>query len=290
MVLFGLSDGINSDKEVTEDILSMVSDTERVDTVMYGGDTDAVKTEFSKCSFVICTRFHAIVTCLSMNIPFIPVSYEVKTKHLLEDIGYKGVRFDYKEMAGLAEAVEKIASYTDSSVAPDLYDKDMFNEYISGSGRKLSELKEKLNAPACTDAISKEFDTESPYTEVIYGKKEGEIVTRRKAREKEILDAMDSYVSTIEKLKADVEEHVETINKLNDENKGLFTQIEEANDRNSELFKTIEETNARNAEYFKIIEEVNARNAECNKTIEELNAKLDVRPAFLKNLNKNNKS
>lgn len=87
-VLFSLSSGSTSDTQVAEAILDGVIEPERVRHSIYSGDTAAIKREIASCEIVICTRLHAMISCIAMGIPFIPVVYEVKMEHILQDIGY----------------------------------------------------------------------------------------------------------------------------------------------------------------------------------------------------------
>lgn len=90
VTLFSLSSGNTSDAEVSEAILSGVTEKDRAIHRIYAGDTAAIKEELAGCDLVICTRLHAMISCIAMNVPFIPVIYEVKMEHLLADIGYQG--------------------------------------------------------------------------------------------------------------------------------------------------------------------------------------------------------
>lgn len=88
VTLFSLSDGNTSDAGVAEEILEGVTERERVRHRVYTGDIAAIKRELASCELVICTRLHAMISCIAMGVPFIPIVYEVKMGNILQDIGY----------------------------------------------------------------------------------------------------------------------------------------------------------------------------------------------------------
>lgn len=89
VVLFSLSSGNTSDTSVVEAILPGVTEPARVKHLVYTGDIASVKAEIASCELVICTRLHAMISCIAMHIPFIPIVYELKIANILQDIGYR---------------------------------------------------------------------------------------------------------------------------------------------------------------------------------------------------------
>lgn len=62
-----------------------------------GTNTEQVLKELAQSAYVIATRFHATVLALAAGRPVLPLIYSDKTKHLLEDIGFTGLRLDLRE-------------------------------------------------------------------------------------------------------------------------------------------------------------------------------------------------
>lgn len=87
VTLFSLSHGTISDKEVAEEILSGVTERGRVKHVIYTGDTGSIKEKIAGCDLMICTRLHAMISCIAMNVPFIPIIYDVKMENILNELG-----------------------------------------------------------------------------------------------------------------------------------------------------------------------------------------------------------
>jgi len=96
--------GNTSDTAVAEAVISGVTKKERVSHVAYTDDTAAIKEELAKCELVACTRLHAMVSCIAMGIPFIPVIYEVKMEHILDEIGYENKVY-FSEPEGIEQLV-----------------------------------------------------------------------------------------------------------------------------------------------------------------------------------------
>ncbi len=116
-VIFSLSSGTTSDMAVTEQILSGVNKRERVRHSVYTGNIRAIKEEIANCDLVICTRLHAMISCIAMEVPFIPVAYEVKMEHILQDIGYSRGIIRFRDTQGLAAQMEQVL--TENWQAPE---------------------------------------------------------------------------------------------------------------------------------------------------------------------------
>jgi len=54
----------------------------------YTGNIKSYLSEFSSCTKLIASRFHAIILGLKFEIPTLPISYGAKTDYLLKDINY----------------------------------------------------------------------------------------------------------------------------------------------------------------------------------------------------------
>lgn len=102
-VILALSSGSVRDKEVAAAIIEKVTEPARVRICTYDGDLENMQQELKQCDLVICTRFHALVACIAMGIPYCPVNYEVKMDNLLQEIGYPGEQFHFKEIKYLRD-------------------------------------------------------------------------------------------------------------------------------------------------------------------------------------------
>ena len=119
VTLFSLSSGSTSDAEVSEAILSGVTEKDRVTHRCYAGDTAAIKEALAGCDAVICTRLHAMISCIAMHIPFLPVIYEVKMEHLLADIGYRGQKCFFPNTQELLPQLTQVLSEAGQNARAD---------------------------------------------------------------------------------------------------------------------------------------------------------------------------
>lgn len=240
---FGLSDGIHSDRDVIEDIVKEPSEEfvipkDRTDTVIYQGDTDSVKKSFAECSLVICTRYHAILTCIAGQIPFIPISYEVKTDHLFHEIEYEGTIYSYDNPEGIRESVALFGKQDNPNAF--LCKKESIEKYVTKSEHLLPGINELLNSTGEKKdfTIQKEKHPDFDETEILYGEKTAKDVNKIKQERESI--------------------------------KEYTNVIKELNEKNAEYFKLIEEVNARNAEYFSLIEKLNGENATLRQELDTI--------------------
>lgn len=126
-VLLSLSDGNTSDTAVAEEILKGVAEGERVKHTVYTGDIAAIKAEIAGCELVICTRLHAMISCIAMGVPFIPIVYEVKIEHILQDIGYRKTVIPFADTGALTAHMEEMLAES----AEPLWTPEGAQEYIS---------------------------------------------------------------------------------------------------------------------------------------------------------------
>ena len=83
------------DCEAANELIKICSCT-CIDTITYGGDIEEFLRIYLESSIVIGTRFHAVVLAINHGIPCLPVVYSSKTANLLDDINWKGLRFDMR--------------------------------------------------------------------------------------------------------------------------------------------------------------------------------------------------
>ncbi|MBQ6637654.1 MAG: polysaccharide pyruvyl transferase family protein [Lachnospiraceae bacterium] len=254
--LFGLSDGINSDRDIIAQITSEIEDGKRVEEVIYQGNIKDTVSLIEECELVIGTRFHAILTCIAKQIPFIPVSYEVKTDHLLKEISYDGTVYTFDDCAGLPDTVKEFTK-------GDLYgcDSESVRKYRDKSEPVLAGMKKLLDEVSGETVIKENPEGNEDVLELIYGADGATEVRRRKAE--------------IDDLSAKNAECHRLIEEANEAQAAQFKEIEELNTKNAEYFALIEELNAKNAEFFKLIEDLNLQNAQLISQIEQLNIALE---------------
>lgn len=72
-----------------------------VNIINYSDSIDEFLISFCSNSFVIATRFHAIVLSIVNNIPVYPISYMNKTDNLLLDLNYEGIYLKIQELENL---------------------------------------------------------------------------------------------------------------------------------------------------------------------------------------------
>lgn len=146
--IFSLSTGSTSDEAVTQQIIDGVVEKDRVEHVLYTGDTDFIKAEIAKCDVMICTRLHAMISCVAQNVPFIPVVYEVKMDHILEEIGYQGevVRF-----LDIGDAKLDL----DQAKANVLWDKQAEKAYMAHTEAVMAKLRNLLGYDSLRATVAK---------------------------------------------------------------------------------------------------------------------------------------
>ncbi len=154
VVLFSLSVGNTSDTDVVEAILDRVEDEARVRHIVYSGDTASVKQEIAGCELVICTRLHAMISCIAMNVPFIPIVYEVKMEHILQDIGYQRQVVHFNDTRSLVAQVLGVLAENaepvqiNDYISPTVAAKEKVQSYL-GNINQDPIVKEDTTGPVC---------------------------------------------------------------------------------------------------------------------------------------------
>ena len=154
-ILFSLSDGLTSDRGVAEQILDGVQEPQRVIHSIYTGNIDEIKAQIAGCELMICTRLHAMVSCIAMNVPFIPIAYEVKMEHILQDIGYRKEIIHFQNTQPLAlqlaEALQETAEplNVDGYVRHTVAVKERVQALLAGSNQPIA--KNDPAGPSCQE-------------------------------------------------------------------------------------------------------------------------------------------
>lgn len=117
-----LSSGSAVDAETAADVIARMKNSSRTKVIPYEGQVNRYIEEFRKCDAFITTRFHAMAIALQMGKPFVPVPYEVKLTHVLDQIGYNSVQLPY----GPGEIDEAALLKALSTVG---YDRQAYEDY-----------------------------------------------------------------------------------------------------------------------------------------------------------------
>lgn len=84
----------NEDVPAMRRVLGRIKKSEQVNMIVYDGNRQAFLEQISRCDRFIAIRFHAIVLCFKLGIPFVPIIYSNKSKNLLDDMGYRDMRLN----------------------------------------------------------------------------------------------------------------------------------------------------------------------------------------------------
>lgn len=164
----GLSYGTSNDKQVAVEIANQMTRKDNVEFVNYEGQIDIFIKQIEECSGIIATRFHAMIIALIMQKPFIPVPYEVKVNHLLDQLSYEGVRIPYGEPVENTQNIihslcvsgvntEKLREYQHrSSILFEGLDRWSNHELLSDKRNKIVELP--VACPQKALLVEKEFE------------------------------------------------------------------------------------------------------------------------------------
>lgn len=267
-----LSDGINCDRDISQELIGMFSADERIEEVVYHGDTEEIKEAIAACELVICTRLHAMISCIAFQVPFIPIVYEVKMDHILREINYKGKAFEFSNLDGMTQITREWLERRAGGQISCLWDKDLAHDYMMHSNKVFDLIHELLGKSCGKIEKRNEYENVS-YIERIYGKNEARIVEKRCIDSENMEKDIKSYLATIEALNTERSNQFNVIQELNDKNAEYFDTIENLNKRNKELNDIINDVNTRNGDLFKLVEELNTRNSEQFNLIEELNSR-----------------
>ena len=153
VILFALSNGSVRDEEVAAAITEKVMESTRVKICVYDGDLAYIQQELKQCDFVICTRFHALVACIAMGIPYCPVNYEIKMDNLLQELGYKGEKIRFDEIKVLKEHWNSI---TARPAGDGIIDAEKMTGYLEKGKTVIDTVDELLAAWNTTPFIKKD--------------------------------------------------------------------------------------------------------------------------------------
>lgn len=105
------------DEQAIDRVTAMVPEAKNVSRLCYTGDTTQILEAFSGASYVVGSRFHSMILGISFGKPVFPVSYNCKTVHYLQDLGFSGNYADLKNMTSLT--VEDLLYNYDHRIVTD---------------------------------------------------------------------------------------------------------------------------------------------------------------------------
>lgn len=262
--LFGLSDGSIKDIDVLDDIKNILINNNRVETFIYQGNRNDIAEQMDACDVIICTRLHAMIACICMEIPFIPVIYEVKMDHILDEIGYKGQIFRFNQTGGLLEWLNMLL-FEDPAVINVLWDEQGKKEYIN-KGRHVIQKLNQLMKASCMYLNKGSIIVKSDFSGALcfekeYGKSQVAMVIQKNKELDCMAGMVKQHQSMLEENHVVIVQYLKTIEELNQQRITLQNIIEDTNKRvaalESEKNHVIEELNQQRITFENIMEESN---------------------------------
>lgn len=122
------STGEYDDRVASKDIIARMKHQNDVEMKAYEEDIESFYLEIAECRAMLPTRFHGTLISVLQEIPFVPVTYEVKVTQLLDELGYEGIRIPYGVEIADDEA-EQIITEIENWNIPD-------NKYADYQGKR----------------------------------------------------------------------------------------------------------------------------------------------------------
>ena len=123
------------DEDAVEKLMTVLDDRTGVSRYYYNGNINEALNILASCSVVVGGRFHANVLGLLMNKTVIPMIYSDKTKNILDDLSFKGLMID----------IRQLDSFDMSMLNEDvLHYRHDVTEFISSAERHFEKLDERL--------------------------------------------------------------------------------------------------------------------------------------------------
>lgn len=112
VALYAFSTGCTDDSKCAQDIIRLCPDSlrDRISCICFLGDAEDFLHQLYRCEVMICTRFHSLVFALIMKKPFVPIVYEDKIKHLLNEIHYQGPSPVYEDVYSPEQLLSGLSS------------------------------------------------------------------------------------------------------------------------------------------------------------------------------------
>lgn len=104
--LFAFDTGNENDLVAAHLIKKEAKHKENFTIEPYLGDQDDILRKIKACERIIAVRFHSAILADVFRIPFLPVIYSDKTKHLLQDRGFNGLSLRLSDLTSKLDAGE----------------------------------------------------------------------------------------------------------------------------------------------------------------------------------------
>ena len=224
VVLLSLSTGNTSDAPVAEEILEGVEEPARVRHFVYTGNIAATKAEIAGCELMICTRLHAMISCIAMGVPFIPIVYEVKMEHILQDIGYRKDAIHFADTRALTAQMEELLEES----AEPLWTPEGEQEYISRTAAMkdkvqslLGSHRQAITKTDLTGPVCKEIEQVKASFGGALQQRETDVATLETA-----LTQRNTDVSTLEKALGESNQSIQTLSTVIAQDNEKIAQLE----------------------------------------------------------------
>lgn len=211
VILLALSDGIVKDSMVAEIVRNSMTEAGRASIIGYQGNLADMQRAIASCDRVICTRFHAMVACVMLHIPFIPINYEVKMEHFLQEIGYVGEKSTFEN----TEFLKNINWNESKDSRTLLWDEEKLKVYTEKGKTVVEKLTYILRYTASESRYIKQDKTGSDCP--------------ARGKLEECQKTIAEYLQTITDCRRTMENYLQTISELQQTNEAYFGQIEELN-------------------------------------------------------------
>ena len=97
--IFVFCAGFCNDYPSAYDIMENIGGRGNVEIIAHTGNGDNILRELRECTHMIPVRFHGAIMSLRLGIPFVPVIYDRKIDHMLDDFGYDRTRLNFQEIS-----------------------------------------------------------------------------------------------------------------------------------------------------------------------------------------------
>ena len=81
---------MEGDEDAIAHLMDMLPDHANVSTCFYDGNIQKLLSLMSNATYIVASRFHAMILALSFGKPVFPISYNCKIKHYLDDVDFQG--------------------------------------------------------------------------------------------------------------------------------------------------------------------------------------------------------
>lgn len=257
VTMIALSNGSVKDEEIADKIIEKVCEKSRVAKTVYQGNIDEMKKELKACQTVICTRFHALVACIAMKIPFLPINYEVKMEHILNEVGYEGQSFTFDEIDGLKDSLE---AFCDRAKNPQCcWKAEKREKYLKSGTKVMEQLQHMLSECVNAGHFVKKDKTGASCDEKEYAKAQAEMVVQKNNELEVQATEIRRLNGVISDCQRTIAEYLQTIAECQKINQSYFETIEEINEARKKIEDELHRQAAEYAAERKKIEEEKAR-------------------------------